>query len=423
MQQPTRRPSGTSVLRRYAPILAVALVVGMLVAVFAFVGGDDESDAPSGSDTTEPEATSDVPVIYPEAVAAGTVDDYDWGDRCDTDSGLIAIPNLGAAPCVPVFEGDNGGATSPGVTAEKIRVAFYISPPDPQTEALVKLAGAYDEPKDVQTTLRQYSEIYQGTYELYGREVQLIPLEGSGLDEAAARADAIRAAEELHVFAVLGGPTQGKAFAEELAAHEVLCLGSCLGAQPESFYRDNAPYVWAPGPSPEQTAAFVTELIAKQLLGGVAEFAGDPDMRAAPRVFGLLSYDTPDGTFAPAWESFKRILGDAGIDLATHVTYFLDLAKAQEDSRTVVTKLKNAGVTSVIFTGDPIMPRYFTEEATAQGFFPEWIIAGTVFADTDVFGRTFDQEQWAHALGVSLHPDARREGERCIDSPVRVVVR
>ena len=388
MQRPDRPRAGASAVRRYAPLLGIASAIALLSGIFAFVGDDDGAASRRGgarAPSTDAIGASDVPVIFDEAEAAGTLDEYEWGDTCDLESGRIAMPNLGAAPCVPAFTGDNGGATSPGVTADTIRVAYYVAAADPQTEALLKLAGAYDERADVEKTMLRYAAIYQQMYELYGRTVELVPLEGTGNDEAAARADAIRAAKELDAFAVLGGPTQSKAFAEELAANGVLCLGSCLITQPEEFYVEHSPYIWATGPSPDQTAAFTTELIEKQLLGGKAEHAGDPAMHGRERVFGLLTYDTPDGNFAPAWDGFKEMLADAGVDLATHVTYFLDLAKAQEDSRTLVTKLKNAGVTTVIFTGDPIMPRYFTEEATAQDFHPEWVMAGTVYADTDVF--------------------------------------
>ena len=54
-----------------------------------------------------------------------------------------------------------------------------------------------------------------------------------------------------------------------------------------------------------------------------------------------------------------------------------------------------------VFLGDPIMPIYLTKAATDQDYFPEWIITGTVLTDTTVFGRQYDQEQWAHAFGVS----------------------
>ena len=50
------------------------------------------------------------------------------------------------------------------------------------------------------------------------------------------------------------------------------------------------------------------------------------------------------------------------------------------------------------------MPGYLTKEATAQDYFPEWILGPNVLADTAIFGRTFDQEQWKNAFGMSLIP-------------------
>ena len=70
----------------------------------------------------------------------------------------------------------------------------------------------------------------------------------------------------------------------------------------------------------------------------------------------------------------------------------------------MIAKLKSAGVTSVILAGDPVFPTFLTKEATAQDFFPEWVVLGYAFTDTAVFGRQYDQQQWAHAFGVSLLP-------------------
>ena len=55
---------------------------------------------------------------------AGTVDDYDWGDRCDTTTGRIAVPDFFRSECFAPFTGDNGGATAPGVTADEITIVF-----------------------------------------------------------------------------------------------------------------------------------------------------------------------------------------------------------------------------------------------------------------------------------------------------------
>jgi hypothetical protein len=67
-----------------------------------------------------------------------------------------------------------------------------------------------------------------------------------------------------------------------------------------------------------------------------------------------------------------------------------------------IAKMKDAGVTRVILTGDPLTPATFTRTATAQDYFPEWIISGAGLIDSTTYARTFDQQQWANAFGVSF---------------------
>ncbi len=55
----------------------------------------------------------------------------------------------------------------------------------------------------------------------------------------------------------------------------------------------------------------------------------------------------------------------------------------------------------MIFSGDPVAPGDFTREATAQEYFPEWLLANSPLVDTTAFSRTYDQEQWQHAFGIS----------------------
>ena len=46
-------------------------------------------------------------------------------------------------------------------------------------------------------------------------------------------------------------------------------------------------------------------------------------------------------------------------------------------------------------------PRDFTKEATAQEYFPEWVVSASTLVDVSAFARTYDQEQWKHAFGVT----------------------
>src|SRR4029077_12271958 len=95
----------------------------------------------------------------------------------------------------------------------------------------------------------------------------------------------------------------------------------------------------------------------------------------------------------------KKELHRGGVKIAADLPFLLDLSKAQENARTMIAKLKDAGVTSVVFTGDPLTPSSLTIEATAQNYFPEWVIGTNALVDIALFGRTYDQEQWKHAFG------------------------
>jgi hypothetical protein len=401
MQAPPPPVRRSNPLKRYAPFLAIAVAI-VLIAVF--LGGRKSSK--SGSDTTKSGSTgsrSELPVTYAQAKAAGTTSKYTWQSTCDPKTGKVAIPIREVAPCVPTFHGDNGGATAPGVSAKAITIAFYVPKPDPQTDALLRAVGAYDTPEQQQQGMKDYVKVYATTHELYGRQIRLVFLHGTGTatDATAARADAIKAATELHAFAVVNGPSQTNAFADELANRGVMCIGACLIAQPRSFYEQH-PGLFGAAPTADQPADDTLELVKKQLAGKNAVYAGDAKLQKEPRKFALLSYDTPDGQFKPIWDAFSKAMKDQGTPLITHVSYFLNLTTAQDDARTIITKLKSSGATSVIFSGDPLLPKYFTAEATKQNYHPEWIMSGTVYADTDVFARGYDQAQWAHAFGIGI---------------------
>jgi hypothetical protein len=118
-------------------------------------------------------------------------------------------------------------------------------------------------------------------------------------------------------------------------------------------------------------------------------------------VFGQVYLETVGGPQAEEAARFEGLLEDEGVELAEQISYALDPGTIAEQAAGAIEKLKAAGVTTVILNGDPIAPKSFTEEATKQNYFPEWIYGGSALVDTNAFGRTYDQEQWAHAFGIS----------------------
>ena len=400
---PPKQPAWMKMAKRYGPIALVVILIAGAFAIFSGGGGDD-----SGSADTQVASESDLlasgPMTPEKARAEGK--DVDFGPNCDTDRGTIKLVSVYAPPCVQPFTGDNGGATSPGVAADSVTIVFYRADPklDPLTAATVEQAGADVNPQSAADTVQGYADLYNTLFETYGRhvDVQVFTGTGAGDDVEAAKNDALAIADK-KPFAVIGGPAQSSGvFAAELASRNIVCGPSCAVALNEDIVDQYKPYIWQAGPTPEQANALAAELIGHLAGPGKATLAGDDATKAKDRVYGLLHYDNPDGDYQHVFESLKAALKDNGIETATDVEFTLDLARAQENARTNITKLKDAGVTTIIYTGDPLTPASLTEEATAQDYHPEWILGSSVLMDTTLFARRLDPDQWKNGFGVAL---------------------
>lgn len=399
MMPSTASPSGPdrgSTVRRWAP---VAGIVAVLAVVAAFVfggggggGGDDEPGTAGPTTTSGGEgAPATGAVSFSQAQAEGL--DVTFPDTCDEERGRVAVPLYFAPECYADVA-DNGGATDDGVTADEIVVVVYSAPEtDPVLDFILGSIQNDDTSAQARETYQGYADLFNATYQTYGRQVRLEFLQGSGssTDATAARADAIRAAEELGAFAVWGGPALTPAWSEELNARGVLCLG-CFGVP------DPEPNVFTVTASADQTRVHLVEYIDKKLAGKPATHAGDEAFHTTERVFGHLWLESSPQSAIEA-QALRDELAEAGVDLAESIPF--DLVRAPEQAPGIVTRLRDAGVTSLIIQGDPSTPAIFTSAATDQEWFPEWILGGSALMDLTAFARTYDQEQWSHAFGIS----------------------
>jgi Periplasmic binding protein len=381
-------------------IAAGALVAGTLAATAGAAPSDDAADAQKNA------ALVKSGPMTPEKAQLLGKSNVDFGPNCDTTTGRVKIPTVYSPPCVQPFTGKNGGATAQGVTGNEIKVVIWVGDPskDPVLAGQIIAAGASLDTNTIKATWQGYIDIYNKMLEMYGRHisVEFFDGTGSGADTAAAKSDAIAIAAK-KPFAVLGGPAQSTTvFSDELAHRGVICVGTCALAVPQRITTNNAGFIFTDGPSPEESAMLTAEFIGKQAGPGKAQFAGDDATKNKQRVYGVAHYDTPDGQYHAQFNTLKDGLKKYKITPKADQSFFLDPAKSQENARTIITKMKTAGVTTVIYTGDPLTPAALTKEASAQDYHPEWIVGPTVLADTTFFGRTFDQEQWAHAFGVAL---------------------
>jgi hypothetical protein len=398
-----------SPLRRYGPI-AVVIVLIAAVAIVSLVdrGGDDETGGTTTETAAPPAGLPDGVVTWSMAQDQGL--DVEFPDTCDTDSGMIAIPFHFRTECFADVD-DNGGATAPGVTGDTIKVVAWIpAEDDPVRSLLLQRIGLDATNAEIRETYEGYVEIFQRHYQTYGREVELDFVEASGsiLDNTAARADAVRAAEELGAFAVLGGPVIGGAWTDELHARGVVCI-ACPGIS------ESEPSVFSIPPTSGQLRTHLVEYVAKKLAGGQAEFAGE-DLQGEDRVFGHLALGMGEGDERSA-ERLTEELAEHDVEVAEQILYPLDPGRAAELATNAVTRMKSAGVTTVLVQADPILLPAFTQEATKQEWFPEWVLGGSPFIDTTSFARTFDEQQWEHAFGLSYFPP---QVDRAVNPPAQL---
>ncbi len=398
MQPTAPPPRSRTFLRRYGPL--VAIVAGLAVVAGVVVATRSSSPGSHAASTPARHSHTASALSWSQAAADGKTKSIDWGSRCDTTTGKLRIPYYFAGQCYAPFSGDNGGATYQGVTAHAIKVVLYLA--EPNDPILSYIEGAISDTDTNQQTIETaegYSKFLQTYYETYGRKIDLIPYvaTGNATDDVAARADATTIAQTIKPFAVLGGPILSSAFGQEIVANKIFCI-DCMPSQPNSYYTQHAPYVIDLTMNADEAQIQLADYIGAQIKDRPAAFAGDPSMHHEKRKFGLIYISTGEESVVQT-QDFVNSLAKQGVTLSAQLSY---TSPVTIDAVGIIAKLKAAGVTSVIFSGDPVAPIALTNAATSQNYFPEWIISGAALTDTAIFARTYNQKQWAHAFGVSF---------------------
>jgi hypothetical protein len=282
-------------------------------------------------------------------------------------------------PCVAYFDGDNGGATSPGVTRDEIRVTLYNS-----LGLTGDLSGT---PSDAQEnpahpglvrTVKAQLRYFSDRYLTYGRSVRLVARANSGatcLDDAAdaAATDAVdRAFAAVH----LGAPDS--CYAAAFAAQRGVTF-TYAGDLQKTVLDASAPYVYSMMPSDDTESYLSAAFVCHELKGHRARRAASPTLSAMTRKFGLVS------PLAPATRADERLVRLAGLFAKYLKTCGIEPVQAHFASRgpasvaeaaSIVATMSAANVTTMICYCDDLAPggqvHGLEQAATALGYAPEW---------------------------------------------------
>jgi hypothetical protein len=308
----------------------------------------------------------------------------------------------GPACVKPWKVGDNnGGATTRGVTKDRIKVLFY-HPNDQQfsTDPVKPMNRSTGTTGNYRDGVSDYLLPEMRFYETWGRDIEAHFFTSSGSDEASQRADlvSITAMKPFAVMNLISG-IDSRVLEAGLAAAKIMSWGYT------PTYEDSAkqsPYRWGSADN-DATAVNSAEVIGKQLVGKKAEFGGK-DVTAQTRTIGVVT----DGSIKES--IFAQQLGRYGGKVAATGELPADPNAVQSAAPTIVTHLKSAGVTTVVpFTGASNV-QALMESASKQDYFPEWFFTGASYQDIGLLARNYPAEQGQHAFGISfINPSTKTD--------------
>jgi hypothetical protein len=322
-----------------------------------------------------------------------------------------------APRCVGAFAGDNGGATSSGVTGSRIRVVGFFLQCEQLTESLLTGLGF-----EVTTCAQQDALMHAAVrhlndrLELYGRTISYEVHRADcpfpeDLDTCLADARAVVASRPFAVVTNFSGTYQ--AVWEEIVRSGVVLVGG--GSLADGAYERHNPYWWSREMSSTLQARIVADWWCSTMAGRPADHTGaviHPSVGRRGEVTrraGFVYYDAPAGREAA--RLLTEALGACGTELTTF-GYSADLATLQQQALAQTSRFIADGVTTVLWF-DYLAPTFVAPELTRQGYFPEHVGAGGGGSSADSAHRAIDGRQWSHSL--TLFPEgiavARDQGE------------
>ncbi len=424
--------------RGYGPLIgfaAVFLAVAVLVPSqqrevrVEAAGSSADGTELTTDDASVAGATETVP-LDPAAAAAAGADGTGGGSTgggaaggggakagAGANSGPAKVAGCGAAqipgdpyspPCVQ-FSGGNGGATSRGVTDDKIVVSVRIgSFANGMLDAVSKVANAKipnESPAVITKTVAGLVDYFNKRFQFYGRKLEVVQWDGKGdvLKETTgggqegAQADALKVAQEIKAFADVSAVSP--VYADALASKQVINIGVPFTSR--EWMSQRRPYSWSQFTDCSTVVESVASYYATKMAGQPAALAGG-DLKGNPRRAMIIA---PENSWyqecVRAGISILQKAGKAG-DLVDSLKYQIDIPRMSDQASSLIQKLKAEKVTTVVCGCDPLLLTFLTAKAKEQNYQPEWVVTGVALVDNDMIGQILQPDQWGRAFGVSF---------------------
>ncbi|MBV9934423.1 MAG: ABC transporter substrate-binding protein, partial [Actinobacteria bacterium] len=265
------------------------------------------------------------------------------------------------------------------------------------------LAGAslQDTPDDIKRTVAALADYFNKTFQFYGRKIVIdfyngqgsntTELLGGGQDKAEADADTVKSKGSFADMSATSEP-----YADALARRGIMGFGDPYLSQP--WHDQHRPYIWSLATDGTLVANEAAEYAGKRLCGKPAQWAGG-NLKGKAR--NIATFAPENSWYQESVQIARTTLQKYNCQPGVNVSYQLDLGTMSNQAQNIIPKMKSAGVTTILCGCDPIMPVFLTGEMNREQYYPEFVIVGTALTDTDIVGQLWNQNEAAHAFGVS----------------------
>jgi len=462
-----RGPSGDWA-RRYPPLAGslIAVVVAVLVLPSAlnvpqsnptqtleFAPVPPEDDAPPppdsgnveslslGSSSTAPagDASGDGPGLPPPPPPPPGLGTRPVTKRCVGNPPRQSEDPL-SPPCVAHFEGDNGGATYSGVTADEVVIVVYMDDIGIATSSrgsenapphgLVDLAVPPEGEEFVKNrVLRAAQTYFNHRFQTYNRFVHFYAYYGRpDATPETRRAEAEQLIAELDPFAVVSYPERyAKEYATALARSGVVnFMGRDIynyegrAGYTEDLYRQFPGLIWSFDPSINQRAELFSSYVCSKVVPFPVSFSGNPGENGQPRSLAFLANQAPE--FSEVTQYAQLIhegLDDCGA-VFTRELGFNSSGKAvcgenYQNAASNMAQLRQDGITTIVWGGGIDVCQ--STAAGAVQYRPEWVIPGDTVMDANIYARTHEPSVHQFARTVSSYPrGGQLEDSQCFEA-------
>ncbi len=317
------------------------------------------------------------------------------------------IESVYSPTCAPAFVGDNGGATSFGVTANEIRIAFA---PDLSGALSNRECGEIPEgpesgDSDARRTYRVLRDWFNQNLELYGRKLRFFyacAADGTQGDEAAA--SRVVAMKGFKTFGAIG--EFNTVIPQEARRNGITYMGNVV-LSGDTYFRNLAPFAWGSRAHSTRAVNMSSEYLCRRLHGNKPFPTGDQLIDyQVPRTYGILALS--DANTKESVDLMQRQMKDKCGAVAKVVAEY-NLSDNAQGVSSAMTKIAAERVSTVVFLGEILTLPTHAQIADQQNYFPEWYTMGAGGFETSILlARSISPRQWRNAFGFSFEEIPRR---------------